>query len=134
MEACMHVCRYVYVYVYIYCITVPATVSNFTAIGADDNCIARGQDTNLTCTYGGLPQPSILWYKGANDTRVNIIASDAGYLVITTPTESILTIRNVVSVDAGTYGCEASNTVNGTVLVDYAEINIMVCSKQNYDM
>ena len=132
MHAYLQICKYVRIYTltyvsYIYCVTVPATVNSVTGNGIDNNCIARGQNSNLTCTYSGVPQPSILWYK---DSRVNILTTDAGYVVTTTPTESVLTIRNVVSVDAGTYGCEASNTVNGTVLVDYTERNVTVCSKQ----
>ena len=136
---CVCVCVCIYVHTYIcmnvhmylctfYGITVPATVSNLTA--TDDNCIIRDQDSNLTCTHDGVPQPSVLWYTLTNDTRVNISASDADYVVTITPTETILTIRDVDSEDAGTYGCEATNTVNGSVMVNHMEIDVIICSKQ----
>ena len=83
----------------------------------------------LTCTYNGVPQPSVLWYTLTGDTRVDIAASDADYVVTTTPTETVLTIRDVDSEDDGTYGCEATNTVNGSVVVNLMEINVTICSK-----
>ena len=61
---------------------------------------------------------------------VNIPASDADYVVTITPTETVLTIRDVDSEDAGTYGCEATNTVNGSVMVNHMEIDVIICSKQ----
>ena len=84
----------------------------------------------LTCTYDGVPQPSVLWYTLTGDTRVDIAASDADYVVTTTPTEIQLTIRDVDSEDDGTYRCEATNTVNGSVVVNLMEINVTICSKQ----
>ena len=83
----------------------------------------------MTCTYDGAPQPSVLWYTIIGDTRVNILTSDADYVVTITPTETILTIRDVDSEDAGTYGCEATNTVNGSVMVNHMEIDVIICSK-----
>ena len=69
-------------------------------------------EIRITCTYDGVPQLSVLWYTAlTGDTRVNIPASDADYVVTITPTETVLTIRDVDSEDAGTYGCEATNTV-----------------------
>ena len=138
---CMYVCMYVRTYIHMYecayvyvCtfygITVPATVSNLANTATDDNCIIRDQDNMLTCTYDGAPQPSVLWYTLTDDTRVNIPASDADYVVTITPTETILTIRDVDSEDAGTYGCEATNTVNGSVMVNHMEIDVIICSKQ----
>ena len=40
-----------------------------------------------------------------------------------------LLIRNVVCEDAGIYGCEAANSVNGTISLDHLEINFVICSK-----
>ena len=113
-----------------YCDTVPATVNSLTGIGTSNSCTIRDQDNMLTCTYDGVPQPSVLWYTLTGDTRVDIVASDADYVVTTTPTETVLTIRDVDSEDAGTYGCEATNTVNGSVVVNLMEINVTICSKQ----
>ena len=35
----------------------------------------------LTCTYNGVPQPSVLWYTLTGDSRRNISVSDAEYVV-----------------------------------------------------
>ena len=120
---------HIYFYVATVANTVPAAVSNLTVTATDDNCIIRDQDNMLTCTYDGVPQPSVLWYILTGDTRVNIPASDADYVVTITTTETVLTIRDVDSEDAGTYGCEATNTVNGSVMVNHMEIDVIICSK-----
>ena len=127
VQVCAHVCMYIFLHCY--CNTVPATVSNLTGTATDENCIIRDQDNVLTCTYDGVPQPSVLWYTLTGDNRVNIPASDADYVVTITPTETVLTIRDVDSEDAGTYGCEATNTVNGSVMVNHMEIDVIICSK-----
>ena len=134
-RASTHVCVRMGVYacmfiiLHCYCNTVSATVSNLTNTATDDDCIIRDQDNMLTCTYDGAPQPSVLWYTLTDDTRVNIPTSDANYVVTITPTETVLTIRDVDSEDAGTYGCEATNTVNGSVMVNHMEIDVIICSK-----
>lgn len=51
-----------------------------------------------------------------------------------TPTEAILTIRDVDSEDVGTYGCEATNTVNDTEVMEVMEameLDIIICCKQS---
>ena len=40
-----------------------------------------------------------------------------------------LTIRNVASEDAGIYGCEASNSVNGSTSSHSLEVDFVICSK-----
>ena len=84
----------------------------------------------LTCTYNGVPQPSVLWYTLTGDSRRNISVSDAEYVVdrIST-TETQLTIRNIGDEDDVTYGCEATNTVNGSVVMERMELDIDICCK-----
>ena len=85
----------------------------------------------LRCTYGGVPIPISLWYKGLGESRVDIPASDAKYVVThTSDTVSELTIHNVTSEDAGTYGCEVIITVNGSVMMNRMELDVVICSKQ----
>ena len=85
----------------------------------------------LRCTYGGVPQSDVLWYAQNGDSRTNIPASDAEYVVDTiSTTETQLTIRNVGDEDDVTYGCEATNTVNGSVVTAMMELDIDICCKQ----
>ena len=115
-------------------ITVPAFVTSLTGIGTGDNCITRGKNSNLTCTYGGIPQPTVLWYTLSGDgdsVRRNIPVSDAEYVVHATATETILTIRTVDDDDGNvTYGCEATNVVNGTLRMGKMEKMFDICCKQ----
>ena len=114
--------------------TVPAAVSNLTGTGNDSTCFISGQDSTLRCTYGGVPTPIPLWYKitgGDDAVRTDIPASDAKYVVThISDTETELTIHNVASEDDIIYGCEATNTVNGTSEVEKMEIDFEICSKQ----
>ena len=111
--------------------TEPAVVTSLTGTGTGERCIVLGMDSMLTCTYTGVPTVTPLWYKGTGDDRVDIRQSDAEYVVdhssATQTTE--LTIRTVVSDDAGIYGCEATNSVNGTTLSRTQEIDFVICSK-----
>ena len=111
--------------------TEPAAVTSLTGTGTSETCIVLGMDSMLTCTYTGVPTVTPLWYKGTGDDRVEIRQSDAEYVVdhssVTQTTK--LTIRNVVSEDAGKYGCEATNSVNGTTASHSLEIDFVVCSK-----
>ena len=111
--------------------TVPAAVTSLTGTGTSERCIVLGMESILTCTYTGVPTVTPLWYKGTGDARVDIRQSDAEYVVdhssATQTTE--LTIRNVASDDAGIYGCEATNSVNGTTASHSLEIDFVICSK-----
>ena len=84
----------------------------------------------LTCTYGGVPQPTVLWYTLNGDVRTNIPGSDADYVVETTLTETILTIRNVGDEDDVVYGCEATNTVDGSIVMEMMQLDVDICCKQ----
>ena len=88
-------------------------------------------DSILTCTYTGVPTVTPLWYKGTGDDRVDIPASDAEYVVTHSSAMQTteLTIRNVAIDDAGIYGCEATNSVNGTTASHSLEIDFVICSK-----
>ena len=88
-------------------------------------------DSTLTCTYTGVPTAIPLWYRGTGDDRVNIPVSDAEYVVKhTSATQTTeLTIRNVASEDAGIYGCEAINSVNGSISSNSIEVEFVICSK-----
>ena len=111
--------------------TEPAAVTSLTGTGTGERCIVLGMDSILTCTYTGVPTVTPLWYKGTGDDRVNIPISDAKYVVThTSAMQTIqLTIRNVASEDAGIYGCEATNSVNGTTASHSLEIDFVICSK-----
>ena len=111
--------------------TEPAAVTSLTGTGTDERCIILGIDSILTCTYTGIPMATLLWYKGSGDARVNIPISEAEYVLALTPATQTtkLLIRNVVGEDAGIYGCEAANSVNGTTSLDHLEINFVICSK-----
>ena len=111
--------------------TEPAAVTSFTGTGTGERCIVLGIDSILTCTYTGVPMVTPLWYRVTDDGRAEIRQSDAEYVVdhsyATQSTE--LTIRTVVSEDAGKYGCEASNSVNGTTVSQSQEKDFVICSK-----
>ena len=111
--------------------TEPAAVTSLTGTGTGERCIVLGLDSILTCTYTGVPTVTTLWYKGTGDDRVNIPTSDIEYVVThTSATQTTqLTIRNVASDDAGIYGCEATNSVNGTTLSHSLEVDFVICSK-----
>ena len=114
-------------------ITVPAYVTSLTGIGTGNNCITSGKDSNLTCTYGGIPQPTVLWYTLSGNNRRNIPVSDAEYVVHSTATETILTVRTVDDGDKVKYVCEATNTVNGTMRMGKMEKTFDICCKHlNY--
>ena len=110
---------------------VPAAVTSLTGTGTGERCIVLGIDSILTCTYTGVPPVTPLWYKGTGDDRVDIPMSDAEYVLdYTSATQTTkLTIRNVASDDAGIYGCEATNSVNGTTLSHSLEVDFVICSK-----
>ena len=113
--------------------TVPAMVTSLTGIGSDNNCITRGQDSMLRCTYGGVPAPTRIWYKGTGGNRMNIPVSNADYVVEDpSTTETVLTIRNVGDDDMDTYGCETSNTINDSTVMGRMELAVVICCKQNY--
>ena len=117
-------------YIYV-CFLAPAVVISLTGTGSDSTCVVSGEDSMLICTYDGLPNPVPLWYKGLKESRVDIPASDAKYVVThISDTETELTIHNVASEDADTYGCEVTNTVNGSVMMNRMELDVVICSKQ----
>ena len=111
--------------------TEPAAVTSLTGTGTGEKCIVLGIDSTLTCTYTGVPTATPLWYRGTGDDRVNIPVSDAEYVVVhTSATETTeLTIRSVAIGDAGIYGCEATNSVNGSTSSHSMEIEFVICSK-----
>ena len=119
------------VYVQCFIDTEPANVASLTGAGTDERCITLGIDSMLTCTYTGVPTVTPLWYKGTYEAKENIPASDAKYVVThaSTTQSTELTIRDVTSEDAGIYGCEATNSVNGSTLSRYQEIDFVICSK-----
>ena len=85
----------------------------------------------LTCTYGGVPPSTVLWYALSGDSRRNIPVSDVEYVVdAISATETQLTIRNVAAENDVTYGCEATNTVNGSMVMEKIELDIDICCKQ----
>ena len=84
----------------------------------------------LTCAYGGVPQPSVLWYTLTGDTRTNIRVNNPEYIVGSTLMETVLIIRIVDDEDDVIYGCEATNTVDGTVVMEKIELDIDICCKQ----
>ena len=111
--------------------TEPAAVTSLTGTGTSERCIVLGMDSILTCTYTGVPTVTPLWYRITGDYRVHIQQSDAEYVVdhLSATQTTKLTIRTVVSEDAGKYGCEATNSVNGTTASSIVEIDFVVCSK-----
>ena len=111
--------------------TEPAVVTSLTGTGTGEKCIVLGVDSILTCTYTGVPTVTPLWYRGTGDDRVNIPISNAEYVVEhTSATQTTeLTVRDVASEDAGVYGCEATNSVNGTTASHSLEIEFVICSK-----
>ena len=122
--------NYFNLHYYVCIVTVPAMVTSITGTGSNNDCIVRGQDSMLRCTFGGVPSPNRMWYKGTGDTRVNILVSDAEYVVDhPSTTETVLTIRTVGDEDMDTYGCEASNHVNDSTATSSMELAIVICCK-----
>ena len=114
------------------CTIVPATVNSLTGIGDKNKCIVRGQDSNLTCTFSGTPQPQFMWYtkSGKNGPMNPIPGSNAEYVVYNiSSTETILGIRTVGDEDDLIYGCQATNLKNGTTHTAMKEFEIDICGK-----
>ena len=113
-----------------YYVTVPATVDSLTGIGDGSMCINGGQDSNLTCTYSGVPQPTVLWYMLNGDIRRNISMNNAKYVVYQmSPTDTVLTIHTASDEDNVTYGCEATNVINRSLHEARMEMKIDICGK-----
>ena len=83
----------------------------------------------LTCTYGGVPQATVMWYTLNGNVRRNIPVSDAEYVVESTTTQTELTIRNVGDDDNVKYVCESTNIVNGSMVMMKIEKEIKICCK-----
>ena len=72
-------------------------------------CLVVGTDVTLQCQPDGVPRSRVTWFQ-----NVRPLSSDSDYRISDYP-DFTLTITNVVSSDAGSYTCEAENTLtNGT--------------------
>jgi len=83
----------------------------------------------LECSFVGVPTPTALWYKGTGDNRIAIPGSNADYVVIPDSEKVVLFILDPGDEDAGTYTCEATNTMNNIPIVHNKRIEVKICSK-----
>ena len=77
---------------------------------------------SLNCTAHGIPQPVIVWRKNGqlllNTSRVTIVSSQEsnGFHTNYFPITSVITIKDLMGNDKGSYSCRADNAVKtGTV-------------------
>ncbi len=88
----------------------------------------ENETISLSCTAEGRPQPSITWYRMADndslllvnmsDDRVEVNQTEQGERRLT----SELTLSNVLPSDSGVYVCIAENIVNS----DMSSANLTV--------
>ena len=83
--------------------------SNVIVAVVGSPCLVVGTDVTLRCQPDGVPRPRVTWLQ-----NVMPLSNTSKYSILNYP-DFTLTIINVVSSDAGSYTCEAVNTLtNGT--------------------
>ena len=90
----------------------------------DDIVITEGDDTNIPCTAGGSPLPTITWQQANGNALSNRLSMSNPVSNATTVTVSLV-ITGVSREDSGTYRCNASNIVGS----DNKTVNLFVQCK-----
>ena len=114
---CMHV-------IYCYCtFVVPVRISGI--VSSADDCLILEESNTLTCILDGLPQPTIHWYIGDDNTLSLVESSEKS-----TIRGDQLVISNVSISDINTfYGCAAHNFAGGVMQMDNFTQIFPACSK-----
>ena len=74
-------------------------------------CLVVGTNVTLRCQPDGVPRSQVIWFRD----NIQLMPSNPRYL-ISNDSDFTITIINVVGDDAGTYTCNAMNTLtDGTV-------------------
>jgi len=89
-------------------------VEAMVVIYPQDTVVMTGQAALLACVAYGVPQPSIMWSKGAvslsNSSQISIreqLLNQSGFIYV----RSILEICNTNAAHSGEYSCTADNGV-----------------------
>ena len=93
----------------------------------DSPCLVVGTNITLWCQPDGVPRSQVTWFQ-----NVMPLSNTSKYSISDDP-HFTLTITNVVSSDAGSYSCNAENTltngtVSGTVTETFNDFS-MVCGE-----
>ena len=100
---------------------VPVRISGI--VSSADDCLILEENNTLTCILIGVPQPTIHWYVGDDNT---LVESSEKYTI----RRDQLVINNVSISDINTfYGCAAHNFANGVMQMDDVIRFFPDCSK-----
>ena len=95
--------------------------TNDMAVSGDE-----GDVVTFSCTARGVPVPSITWSNVASDgITINVtspMADNEGYISIT----STLTISGLIRDDNGSYACNTTNTIIGSVEMETRTFTLTV--------
>ena len=89
---------------YEHCVAVVAETPFLTQLPSSI-IVYSGQTATLRCIATGTPPPNFQWLKDGS-----VVACSTGDTITTNNGDSILTITNVQTSDAGTYECRAFNS------------------------
>ena len=100
---------------------VPVRISRI--VSSADDCLILEESNTLTCILVGVPQPTIYWYMGDDNT---IVESSEKYTI----RGDQLVINDVSFSDINTfYGCVAHNFAGGVMQMDNITKIFPACSK-----
>ena len=93
------------------CVSPSGLTSNVIVEVVGSPCLVVGINVTLRCQPDGVPRSQVTWFRD----NIQLMPSNPRYL-ISNDSDFTITIINVVGDDAGTYTCNAMNTLtNGTV-------------------
>ena len=93
------------------CVSPSGLTSNVLVELVGSPCLVVGTNVTLRCQPDGVPRSKVTWFRD----NIQLMPSNPCYL-ISNDSDFTITIINVVGDDAGTYTCNAMNTLtNGTV-------------------
>ena len=111
------------IYLHILIFVVPVRIAGINSSADDHDCLIVEESNTLTCILVGVPQPTIHWYIGDDNT---IVESSEKYTI----RGDQLVINNVSLSDINTfYGCAAHNFANGVMQMDDVTRFFSVCRK-----
>ena len=86
--------------------------------------VNEGESVKMQCGFSGIPRPLVTWEKDAKS-----VSNDANTIITSSGNISMLTIRNAVGDNSGTYRCVAKlkhvteRTKEATLLVKGEEFD-----------
>ena len=103
--ACEHV-----TYVCLSCVSLSGLTDNVIVTAVDSPCLVVGNNATLRCQPNGVPRSTVTWFQNNQ-----ALSAGTDYVISDDP-DFTITIINVEPGDAGSYTCDAVNTLsNGTM-------------------